>query len=333
MPESQEIAGFKVVKAVGQGAHSKIYCVQDMNGQLFALKVVERDSPADQRFLDQAILEHEVSSQFDHPLLRKSFRVLRERKLIRTSTIRVLMEYVEGKPLEQFRTAEVSLQAELCRQIGEGLAVMHAKGFVHADMKPNNVLVGDDGKVKIIDFGQSCAVNTRKERVQGTPDYIAPEQVRKEHLTAQTDVFNLGATMYWLLTGEHVPTMIPKTKKNAGTLKVERDVETPADLNPSVPPALSSVVMNCIEPDPMDRPKTMREVVDRIRIAQSQVERSAGNAEPSGSGPDDDEPRPAVDLDDTGELPGLSPDDSHHGWGEDLDSMIGNMIGRRAEPG
>ncbi|MEM1209108.1 MAG: serine/threonine-protein kinase [Planctomycetota bacterium] len=288
MPDPQSIAGFDVVRAVGSGAHSVIYCVRDRSEKLFALKVVEKESPSDQRFLDQAVAEHEVSSNFDHPLLRKSYRLLRERKLIRTSTVRVLMEYVEGKPLEQFRTADVTVQADLCRQVGEGLAAMHAKGFVHADMKPNNVMVTDEKQVKIIDFGQSCPIHTRKERVQGTPDYIAPEQVRKESLTAQTDVFNLGATMYWLLTGEHVPTLIPKTKKQAGTLKDNRRIESPASLNPAVAPALSSVVMDCIESNPMDRPRTMREVVDRIRIAQSQLARAKpGTGEGEASAADD----------------------------------------------
>jgi len=271
---------------VGSGAHSVIYCVRDRSGEQFALKVVERESASDQRFLDQAIAEHEVASQFDHPLLRKSYRLLRERKLIRTSTVRVLMEYVDGKPLEQFRTAEVALQADLCRQVGEGLAAMHAKGFVHADMKPNNVMVTSDGLVKIIDFGQSCPVHTRKERVQGTPDYIAPEQVRKEALTPQTDIFNLGATMYWLLTGEHVPTLIPKKKRSAGELKSERKIDPPAALNPSVAPALSSVVMDCIVPEPEQRPRTMREVVDRIRIAQSQLDRSRAGAAQAVDGSD-----------------------------------------------
>ncbi|MEO0586752.1 MAG: protein kinase, partial [Planctomycetota bacterium] len=198
---------------------------------------------------------------------------------------------------------------------------------------PNNGMVGANGKVKIIDFGQSCPVNTRKERVQGTPDYIAPEQVRKGYLTAQTDVFNLGATMYWLLTGEHVPTMMPKTKKNAGTLKVDRDVETPADLNPSVPPAMSSVVMNCIEPDPVDRPKTMREVVDRIRIAQSQFERGNGKPGPGPSKADGDGPRPVVASGDAADGAPATDVNAKADWKDGLNSMIGGVMGRPAEAG
>ncbi|MEM0915657.1 MAG: serine/threonine-protein kinase [Planctomycetota bacterium] len=335
MPEPQSIAGYEVIRAVGTGAHSVIYCVRDRSKQLFALKVVEKEGANDQRFLDQAVAEHEISAKFDHPLLRKSHRLLRERKLIRTSTVRVLMEYVEGKPLDQFRTADVAVQADLCRQVGEGLAAMHDLGYVHADMKPNNVMVTDEGQVKIIDFGQSCPLHTRKERIQGTPDYIAPEQVRKESLTAQTDVFNLGATMYWLLTGDHVPTLIPKTKRQAGTLKTDRHVETPSALNPAVPPALSSVVMDCIAIEPADRPRTMREVVDRIRIAQSQLSRARPGAAKGEAATSDDHEEPDAKPSDRGtravtEAAGRS---EKGGWDAGVSSLVEGVIGPRPQAG
>jgi serine/threonine-protein kinase len=345
MADPQSIGGFEVLRAVGSGAHSTIYCVRDKNKQLFALKVVEKETPSDQRFLDQAIGEHEVASQFDHPLLRKSFRLLRERKLIRTSTVHVLMEYVDGKPLEHYRTADVATQADLCRQVGEGLAVMHAKGYVHSDMKPNNVMVTHDGFVKIIDFGQSCPTHTRKERVQGTPDYIAPEQVRKEPLTPQTDIFNLGATMYWLLTGEHVPTLIPKRKTAAGSLKgAAKVVEPPAALNPAVAPALSSVVMDCIVPEPEQRPRTMREVVDRIQIAQSQIDRGRGTeVEPDTADADrpssDDtaemaaQPSPAERAERSTPRPAAPSDSDKSGWREGLGSLVGDAFRARPEAG
>ena len=82
---------------------------------------------------------------------------------------------------------------------------MHQMGYVHCDIKPNNILRNDKGEVKVIDFGQSCKIGTVKERIQGTPDYIAPEQVARRPITVQTDVFNLGATLYWALTGKAHP--------------------------------------------------------------------------------------------------------------------------------
>src|SRR5690606_35077399 len=109
----------------------------------------------------------------------------------------VLMEMVDGLTLEHYVPDNL---IELCRifqQTALGLHAMHEAGYVHADIKPNNILFMDDQRVKIIDFGQSCKADTVKDRIQGTPDYIAPEQVLRRAITPQTDVFNLGATMYW----------------------------------------------------------------------------------------------------------------------------------------
>src|SRR5438309_1276541 len=84
--------------------------------------------------------------------------------------------------------------------------------YVVSDLKTNNILVGPDGKVKVIDFGQACKTGTCKERIQGTPDYIAPEQVKREAVTFRTDVFNFGATMYWTVTGQKIPTLFTLKK-------------------------------------------------------------------------------------------------------------------------
>ena len=154
---------------------------------------------------------------------------------------------------------------------------MHKAGYVHADIKPNNIMITGDNHVKIIDFGQSCPIGTVKERIQGTPDYIAPEQVQRRSIIPQTDVFNLGATMYWLLTQKHVPTLIPKG--NAGiSLRTEDACKPPIELNPDVPPALSSLVMDCIHTDAPQRPDNMALVSDRLDIAAKQFKRRAQNA-------------------------------------------------------
>jgi serine/threonine-protein kinase len=76
----------------------------------------------------------------------------------------------------------------------QGLRAMHQMGYAHCDIKPNNILRSESGQVKVIDYGQSCRIGTIKERIQGTPDYIAPEQVARRPISVQTDVFNLGAT-------------------------------------------------------------------------------------------------------------------------------------------
>ncbi len=289
MAEFHDIAGYEVLATLGLGARSTIYAVRDRKGQTYALKRVVKSSPSDQRFLDQAIAEHKVASLFDHPALRKSYKLIRQRDFIRTSEVLVLMELVDGQTLEQFQPGNMARLCEICRHVAEGLAAMHTKQYVHADIKPNNIMVTKTGDVKVIDYGQSCPTGTVKERIQGTPDYIAPEQVLRRMITPQTDVFNLGATMYWLLTQRNIPTMIPRKTQAGMALRTDEKCQPPRELNGQVPPALSSLVMDCIQSEPVQRPGTMREVIDRLVIAGKQVARDARVDGSRGSDGDDDD--------------------------------------------
>jgi len=147
---------------------------------------------------------------------------------------------------------------------------MHACGYIHADMKPNNVVVTSDGTAKIIDLGQSCSDGTVKERIQGTPDYIAPEQVHRRPITPKTDIYNLGATMYWVLTRKHIPTALAKGDSLVGSLDDHlMPKPTPAmELNKRIPPKLNELIMQCVEIDPADRPVSMEYVADRLNLIE-----------------------------------------------------------------
>jgi len=280
MAEFHEISGYEVLSTLGQGARSTIYEVRGRDGEIYALKRVVKSSPADQRFIEQALTEHEVASKFDSPLLRKSYKVIRNRALIRVSEVLVLMERVQGRTLEQHQPPDIFDLCAICQKAALGLAEMHEAGYVHADIKPNNIMVTGPRQAKLIDFGQSCPKGTIKERIQGTPDYIAPEQVLRRAITPATDAFNLGATMYWLLTKRHVPTLIPKTTAMVGQLKDDNTVlrqdklPTPAELNDEVPPALSNLVMDCVQADPKNRPATMRGIAERFEIVGTQILRN-----------------------------------------------------------
>lgn len=274
MTPGHEIADFQVLSTLGYGARSTIFSVSDESGQIYALKRVVKRSADDQRFIDQAIQEHEIASQIEHPNLRKSIKLIRQRKLIRVTEVLVLMELIDGVTLEQKKPKSLIDLCRLMQQVTAGIGAMHDAGYVHADLKPSNIMVNRDKKVKIIDFGQSCKIGTAKERIQGTPDYIAPEQVKRKPITQRTDSFNLGATMFWLLTGKHVPTMIPKGKAGV-TMRDNDKAVAPREINPEIPPALSSLVMSCIQTDPTERPESMAVIHNRLELSISQLTRAA----------------------------------------------------------
>ncbi len=279
--------GYQVLGTLGQGARSTVYSVKDNKDQLYALKRVVKSKPEDQRFVDQAITEHEVCVKLDHPSIRKSYKLLYQRQFLRVKEIYVVMELVDGTPLEDTRFTSMMDVCKICQQIATGLIHMHKVGFVHADMKPRNVLITSRNQVKIIDFGQSCRAGTVKERIQGTIDFIAPEQVKREEITPRTDVYNFGATMYWLLTGRFVPSAYSKQVVSSETTsavskRAEEPFKPPREYNPSVPPALSMLVVDCVRDSPADRPDSMQSVFDRLNFAIMQVSADAKLGDPAG---------------------------------------------------
>lgn len=261
-------AGYNVIQKVGDGARSRVFqVVNPTTGQVFALKLVTRERHEDTRFLVQAITEYQVSSNLDHPNLRKAHDLKKIRKFLRLSEVQVIMEYVDGVSLDKRRPEKIDESVDLFLKVAEGLLAMHEARFLHTDVKPNNILLSLDGKVKLIDFGQSCPIGFRKRRIQGTPDYIAPEQVDRRSLTQRTDVFNLGATLYWALTGQAYPTMIAKKGRGVSrTSGRRRQVPTPQELNAEIPSALSRLVMESCAHNEGRRPRDMREVIGRLEM-------------------------------------------------------------------
>ncbi len=185
----------------------------------------------------------------------------------------LVMELFDGTPLDLCPQQSVLQLTTIFIEVAQALGALHAAGFVHCDLKPNNIMVSAEGAVKVIDLGQAAPINTKKERIQGTPDYIAPEQVKLQPVTVRTDVFNLGATMYWALTGKKLPTLYT-VKKGPNSFLVDDRIESPEKANPSVPATLSNFVMECVRTAPEKRPACMSEVVSRLEVIQHTLTRS-----------------------------------------------------------
>ena len=267
-----EVPGFVVVKHLGSGARSTIWQVrQHRTGKSFALKRIIKNEASDDRFFQQAANEHAVAQHFDHPVVRKIYRLKRIRRFIRVREIHMLMELCEGATLQDKRPQEIDEIIGIFLKVADGISHINSRGFIHADIKPNNIVVGPDGEVKIIDLGHSCSIGKIKTRVQGTPDYIAPEQAERRPLDVRTDVFNLGATMYWVLTGQAIPTVLPKG--DGVMLKQDMSITPPEILNPAVPLPLSKLVIECVELLPRRRPQAIKAVTARLELCRHALSR------------------------------------------------------------
>lgn len=274
---SFSVPGYTVYERLGIGARSTIWLVSDQKtGEQYSLKRVVRRAVDDDRYINQAINDFGISAQLNHPNLRRSIEIRRVRRFFQLRELHIVMEYVDGRTLEQVGPLGAHGLLHAFINVAQGLDALHRLGYVHADIKPNNILLGPNGEVKIIDFGQSCPIGHVKGRIQGTPDYIAPEQVEKgAPLDQRTDVFNLGATLYWAVTGRVIPTVLPSKKRRGGIdLVGPREAPLAHEVNPNVPTALSRLIADCCQPGPKDRPADMREVLCRLEVAQHILEKN-----------------------------------------------------------
>jgi len=273
--QPRKIGQYTVLATLGEGAASMLYAVQNpKDKQVSALKYVEKTNEKSQRFIDQVEQEYAIGSKLDHDSIRKIRKLIRHRKMLKVTAVSMIMELVDATTLDQKLPRNHSQAVDVFLQIAKGLAHMHGRGFVHADMKPNNVLVDEDGLVKIIDLGQACVIGTMKKRIQGTPGYMAPEQAHRKEITPKTDIYNLGAMMYWVLVGEVIPTAMPPKNTTdslvggaVDTDKVELPVP-PHERNPRIHSLLSKQIMDCIQPITENRPESMTVVVNRLELIQ-----------------------------------------------------------------
>jgi len=259
-----KVGDFAIIKRLGTGAHSTIYLATDkQNNTNVALKRIIFEKPEDVRVFEQTENEYKVSLRIDHPYVRKCYKMKKIRSFLKVKELLLSMELFEGQTLEDSPSLSLLDVLLVFRMVASGLNAMHREGFVHCDIKPNNILLDKSGAIKIIDLGQSCKIGTVKQRIQGTPDYIAPEQVNRKSLGPKTDIFNLGATMYWALTGGNIPTLIPK--KDSLGLPINKPRRAPHEVR-NIPVGISKLVMDCVKDDPAERPRNMVMVISRLDL-------------------------------------------------------------------
>src|SRR5262249_54176309 len=175
------IGNFQVVATLGSGAHSTILHIRrSADAKNYALKVVPITGAEDGKFLEQARHEFRVGQMLDHPNLIKVYALETPRDwLFRIRKVHLLIEYVNGKTLDTFPRIPLPQLVQVFEKVAAAMVHMHRRGVYHGDLKPNNIMLNRTGDVKIIDYGLAWIRGESKGRIQGTPEYMAPEQVRQ----------------------------------------------------------------------------------------------------------------------------------------------------------
>jgi serine/threonine protein kinase len=258
------IGKFQVVGELGSGAHSKILHIRrNADSKHYALKVVPIDKAEDQKYYEQAEHEFRVAQMLDHPSLIKvyAFEPVKD-WLFRTRKVHLLIEYVNGKTLDTCPRISLPRLVQVFEKVASGLVHMHRRKVCHADLKPNNIMLSRAGDVKVIDFGLAWIKGENKGRLQGTPEYMAPEQARKKIANEQSDIYNFGATMYRMVTWRHPPCVI--SEEDDG-LPIDahtygRMFKPVSEFNPEAPKPLCDLIHRCMSFQPDKRPERVSEV-------------------------------------------------------------------------
>jgi serine/threonine-protein kinase len=269
-----DIPNYRVIEKLGTGAQSRIFRARCMRtGKDYTVKIVKVIKPEDASFIDLLKTEHAIGSTIDHPVIRKVYELRMMRHRLRVRGAILFMEYVAGVSLldKEFQ-ASLGEVLRIFADVARGLDALHRAGFVHADLKPSNILVTPDGDVKLIDLGQSSRIHEAKVRIQGTIDYMAPEQVNRGVLDQRTDVFALGAALHRILTGKPIKTNMNQTISMHSQSLVGRRV---SEINESgihrLPACVARLIEDCCEPDPDDRIQDLLTVIERIELARTIV--------------------------------------------------------------
>lgn len=249
---------YRVVNTLGSGAGSTILQIADKNGgKRYALKTVRKQEPEDEIYIDQARTEYEAAQKLNHPAIAKVYDIKIKKSWFRVVGADLLLEYVDGKTLDEIEAPELSQLVLMFSQVASAMAHMHRRGVYHGDLKPSNIMLTKAGQVKLIDFGTAWVRGVDKNRVQGTPQYIAPEQASEKVVNERTDVYNLGATMYRMFTGRFAQPDIPRPGS-------ERKLAAVNKINPRVLSKLNNLVLACLDLNPEKRPAGMFEIRETL---------------------------------------------------------------------
>jgi len=249
-----KVGRYEVLDTVGAGAFSRVVRAHDPYiGRIVAVKIFPKEiasGEAREKFFQEA----RVIGQISHPCVL----MLHDMGIDETSqTPYLVMEFVDGQPLDRILEKGTVPFPRACAWIGDiaaALGVAHRKGVIHGDVKPANILVTADGKVKLSDFGMArlASRDTAGGPLLGTPAYWCPEQIMGRPQDARSDIFSLGGVLYELLTGES-----PFQAESIQAVCTRVLSSTPVPVshrNSTVPPGLEEVVMKCLMKDPALRP-------------------------------------------------------------------------------
>ena len=265
---------YEIGDIIGAGGMAIVYKAKDtLLNRTVAIKVLREQYVSDEGFIRRFRREAQSAASLSHPNIVSIYDVGKD-----GNEEYIVMEYVKGQTLKEIIREEAPFPAEkaiyIVRQIAEALAHAHANHIIHRDIKPQNILVTNDGRIKVTDFGiaraASAATLTNTGDIVGSVHYLSPEQAKGAQTNEQSDIYSLGIILYELLTGK-VP-FDGDTPISVALKHIQEQPELPSKIVPSIPAELDAVVMKALAKSLEDRYQSATELLsDLERVLTGQT--------------------------------------------------------------
>ena len=255
---------------IARGGMAEVYRAHDrLLDRPVALKVLFPELSIDRSFVERFRREAQAAANLSHPNIVPVFDWGED-----TGTYFIVMEFIDGRPLSSILKSAGPLSAERTADIGARVAAAlgyaHKHGVVHRDVKPGNVLIIDDGQVKVTDFGIARAINTEESLTQtgavmGTATYFSPEQAEGLGVDARSDIYSLGVVLFEMVTGR--PPFLGESPVAVASKHVRDNPPAPRELNPQIPPTFEAIILKSMAKNPAHRYATAEDLrADLLRF-------------------------------------------------------------------
>ncbi len=257
---------YEIVKSIGEGGMANVYLAHDLIlDRDVAIKILRGDLSGDEKFVRRFQREALAASSLSHPNIVEMYDVGEDKGMYY-----IVMEYVKGVTLKQLLKKRGALTLSECidimLQLTDGISHAHASYIIHRDIKPQNIMIQDNGEIKITDFGIAIALNntqmTQTNSIMGSVHYLPPEQASGKVATVKSDIYSMGIMFYELLTGS-----LPfkgDTAFEIALKQIKDDIPSVREFNNSIPQSVENVVLKATAKNPKNRYSSAKEMHDDL---------------------------------------------------------------------
>lgn len=256
---------YEVLEKIGTGGMSDVYKAKDHKLNRFvAMKVLKQEFGENENFVSKFRIEAQAAAGLMHPNIVNVYDVGEE-----SGIHYIVMELVEGITLKKYIEKKARLTykeaVSIAIQVSMGIEAAHNNHIIHRDIKPQNIIISKDGKVKVTDFGiaKAATSNTITSNVMGSVHYTSPEQARGGYSDEKSDIYSLGITMFEMLTGR-VP-FNGETTVAIAIKHIQEEMPSPKEYVPEIPASVESIVLKCCQKSPDRRYQSMKELIADLK--------------------------------------------------------------------